>query len=96
MINRMALENYVEYIHSYIAGRFKTKFNMGALKEICGGMESILLDWTGNTYVGVKKACDVEKDYQLFFEVIHELLKFFYDNKSFITILVYQKIIKKK
>lgn len=82
MINRMVLENYVEYIHSYIDGRVKTKFDMSALKEICVGIESILLDWTGNTYVGVKKEFEVEKDYQLFFEVLHDLLKFFYDNKS--------------
>ena len=45
-------------------------------------MESILLDWTGNTYVGVKKVKSAERDYQFFFELLHDFLHFLYDNKS--------------
>lgn len=44
--------------------------------NICGGIDQILLIWTGNTYVGRKKDSETERQFQRFFTLIHDLILF--------------------
>lgn len=76
MINTVMLLEYKKYVKEYMKERRQREFDQDSLMEICDGMNSILLNWTGNTYVGIKKETQVEKAYQDFFELIHDFLDF--------------------
>lgn len=82
MINTVKLSEYKKYVRKYMKERLQRKFDSDSLMEICGGIDSILLDWTGNTYVGRKKEPIVEQAYQDFFELIHDFLVFCSQNKG--------------
>lgn len=70
------MKDYVLYVKKYMNNRFEHGFVMDDFLEIIGGMDTVLLSWTGNTYVGRKKDADIERYYQDFFVVIYELLMF--------------------
>lgn len=70
------MKEYVSYVKKYMKNRFNHDFVLNDLLEIIGGMDSILLNWTGYTYVGRKKEQEMEKFYQDFFVVIFKFLRF--------------------
>lgn len=82
MINTVKLSEYKKYVRKYMQERLHRKFDSDSLMEICGGINSILLDWTGNTYVGRKKEPKVERAYQDFFELIRDFLVFCSQNED--------------
>lgn len=76
MINEKVLMKYISFVKNYIHDRLVGNFSQDKLLEICDGMNEVLLDWTGNTYVGRRKDANVQNTYQAFFLVIHEFLVF--------------------
>ena len=82
MIDVEELKKFIAVVHEYIKIRLNQEFDKNELIEICAGINSILLDWTGNTYVGRKKEICEEKQYQYFFVLIHEFLKFCCSNSD--------------
>lgn len=82
MINTVKLSEYKKCVREYMQERLHRKFDRDSLMEICGGINSILLDWTGNTYVGIKKEPKAEKAYQEFFELMNDFLVFCLQNED--------------
>lgn len=60
------LSEYKRYVCNYMKERLQNQFNENSLIIICGGLNSFFLDWTGNSYVSIKKEAEVEKGYQDF------------------------------
>lgn len=79
------MDEYVSYVERYMKERLSHDFIQDDLLNICGGIENILLRWTGNTYVGQKKEKDREQFFQKFFVVIHKLLEFCNTHASELT-----------
>ena len=73
---RDIMKEYVLYVKKYMKNRFNHDFLMEDFLEIIGGMDAVLLSWTGHTYVGRKKDADMERYYQDFFVAIHKFLEF--------------------
>ena len=74
------MDEYVAFVKKYIDVRLTQGFIKNDLLNICVGMDRVLLEWTGNTYVGRRKEKETEQWYQKFFVSIHDFLKFCADN----------------
>jgi len=101
MGNDRAMKAFVSYVKDYMKNRFSHAFEKDELITIAVEMNYILLNWTGHTYVGRKKDCDMEKFYQDFFVCIHKFLKYCEKNseklsemeKSFAEKVMYRGIV---
>ena len=82
MIDIQKLLEYKKDVNRYMRERLQCGFKQDSLIEICAGINDILVDWTGNTYVGRKKEKEVEKTYQVFFELMHEFIEFCFINSE--------------
>ncbi len=87
MIDSDKFSEYKRYVKKYMLRRLQTEFDQEKLIDVCSGINSILLDWTGNTYVGRKKEPVVEKVYQDFFELIHNFLEFCAMNEENLNVM---------
>ena len=82
MIDAKELKAYKTLVNSYINERLHHAFLEADFKEICGGINCVLYDWTGNTYIGNRKEKNVQQAYQMFFELLHSFLEFCHDNED--------------
>lgn len=85
LLNEKVLKDYIKFIKHYIKDRPNHDFVAEDFNYICGGINQVLLIWTGNTYVGRKKDPETEKQFQRFFTLIHDLILFCTDNKEWLS-----------
>lgn len=76
------LKEYKSLVQEYTRYRLNQEFQEDKLIDICSIICSILLAWTGNTYIGIKKERNVEIQYQCFFVLLHEFLVFCCSNSD--------------
>lgn len=76
MSSKNIMREYVSFVKKYMKERLSHDFIQQDLLEIIGGMDSVLLSWTGYTYVGRKKDKAKEEYYQKFFVAIYKFLIF--------------------
>lgn len=82
MASKDIMREYISYVKKYMKERLTHDFIQDDLLTIIGGMDSVLLSWTGDTYVGRKKSAEMEMLYQSFFVTIYKFLMFCKENAS--------------
>ena len=99
--NSMDINQLSRRIRHYTLSRSENRFCKSDLFDICDGINSVLLEWTGCNYVGERKEKEKEKIYQDFFTSLSDLLAFYEGNRekisdieqSFVDLLVYRGVV---
>ncbi len=80
MIDMIKVNEYNSFVMKYMQDRLSHVFVEKEFMKICSGINFILLEWTGCTYIGHEKEKNIEQIYQNFFETVHRFLEFCYKN----------------